>query len=945
MANEGETNPKNQTAPGSDSQWSGSYNREMVELLRNQLDNQEFQTKYIKELTEKIESSQREELNAKKKQLEAELKGDTAALAIAIKQYEEAKLSRSESTNRLREIQTDVAGTQRQITDAIEMIAIDSKTQIDVVKKELDASLDLTKQIADTLSDAKIKDKTILVEFKNWSKEFLKQSKKEEDEKLKAEKELSDRNKIEAKQKQKDEEENQKNNETKELAQEVRNALEQIKGSSNEDTINRLIERTGANIQSLSVVQKMLSDAMIESGVDLKDETAVMAFKANWAKEQKTQDKIIEKLTEMRDSIQKENIQKSIYETIVKQGVNERVAEIRAERLAEKQFREETQKLNKQISIFKNIEQASLIQIAAVERQNRQAVEDKKEMKELPEWYKDLKANVKIIDAHIIGLRDTMREGGWLFKLIAIITFATGLIVGMVSAAIAEVFGMITSAFKGGGIISRFFLYLKETFPAINKMINGMKSFFIFIKNGTAIGRYFVSVINRTIGVFTTFIAIIKDVQFGALGFIKILKSVFAPVIEIFKIFMTSFRLGYGIMSGLFRFLRVLRPIISLIGRAFLPLTIVLTLIDAVIGAFKGFKKDGIRGLLVGIFAGIIDGLTLGLIGFDKIYKFMNNIIDSITKAFKKILEHTYNAIKLIFKYSPIGLLVQGVMWIYNNFNSIINAAKETLMLLWKYSLPNLLYQGIKYGISAAKKIIDNMKTFIIEGIEKLQSFLLNYNPITLIYKGLVSLSEKIWAVISSVVPKLVDDFTENVESIFDAVKSIIPKLHNKLKKEVKSFFDAITNVIKLSKELVTNSIKNIPAVKIATATFEFFTGSSQSATPETAIKTNQPLLSGPKLFTPTETPFLRDFSFDENTLGPMGKKLKDEYETKQKALKPNTRNGQNTQTNVTTTNMNISSVNNKGGSRPHIIAPQPPRNTEPTFRQSTGMAHPNGLF
>jgi len=934
MANEGETNPKNQTAPGSDSQWSGAYNREMVELLRDQLDNQGFQTKYIRELTEKIESLQREEINAKKKQTEAETKGDAVALGVALKQYEEAKASRENTIKELKGFQDEVKATQKQITNALVLIADDSNTKMDLVKRELDASLDVTKELTEAITEAQIREKTLSLEFKTWSKEFIKQSKEEQSQREKERKaeEIAAAKLASEKERDRTEETDAatEDTETEKLAQEVRDAVEQIKGTSGEDSIGKLIERTGASIQSLSIVQQMLSDAMKSAGIDRKkDETAAMVFTAKWAKDKETQTKIVEKLTEMKEAIRKEDIIKSLEEKLIQEGVREEVAQIRAERLAESQFEESIKAQEKQIEIFKNIEEASLLQIAATEKQERQREEQRRESQELPAWYKDLKYRIREIDANIRGMWNEMKNGGWLFRLLAVLALVVGVIVGMVSAAIVRTFGIITSLFKEGGVISRFFSYLRKTFPLIDKVLDGMKSFFTYLKEGTVIGRFFTSTFGAISRTLTTTFAIFKDIGtvFGTIG--SALSKFFAPVMKIFEFFMAGFRFGYGIVSGIFK---ILRPVLTIVSKLFIPLTILLTVIDAVIGAFKGFSKDGISGLIVGVVAGIIDGLTLGLIGFDGIYNFLDGIVKKVTGFFGDLWEYTMMGIDFLWKINPIRIIYESMKWMYNK-----------------------VVENFDMVVSTLGTIYEKTKEFLGKAVEKTKQLgkaalevAIKSNPLYWMYRGVVLLQEKL----SDIIPDFVEDIIEKVKDIFDDVM-----------KSLDDLLGGLLSYLGIVESKTKSANTNPKATQISQRQMQgavsltgFDAPGAGTPLPGPARSLNWWERLTKKLNEQMDIPFSDETVSINELFNPFAifnriakenseriKKYQEQKELERQQRRENEMRNRGGVPSINTSNVNIASSGSK--SQPTIIAPQPHRNTEPTFVRSEMMQHPSGLI
>ena len=92
--------------------------------------------------------------------------------------------------------------------------------------------------------------------------------------------------------------------------------------------------------------------------------------------------------------------------------------------------------------------------------------------------------------------------------------------------------------------------------------------------------------------------------------------------------------LGVDFVASLFESEESSDPAVAMVHRAGFGGFLYLEVLDAsfsfdgVIGAFKGFKKDGLAGLIPGIIAQILSSLTFGLVKFDTIYKFLKKILD-----------------------------------------------------------------------------------------------------------------------------------------------------------------------------------------------------------------------------------------------------------------------------------------------------------------------------
>jgi len=152
--------------------------------------------------------------------------------------------------------------------------------------------------------------------------------------------------------------------------------------------------------------------------------------------------------------------------------------------------------------------------------------------------------------------------------------------------------------------------------------------------------------------------------QFGRLGFFGKVGSVLATAIDKLKgigakikgFFQPVGRLGTFFQSIGKAFTPIVKTVSFLgrtIGKAFLPLTIILTAFDGIKGAIEGFNTGGIIGGIVGAFKGIVDGLIYkpldllkdfvswiaGKLGFEQFSEFLDSFDISFDSVFGKIGE------------------------------------------------------------------------------------------------------------------------------------------------------------------------------------------------------------------------------------------------------------------------------------------------------------------
>ena len=180
---------------------------------------------------------------------------------------------------------------------------------------------------------------------------------------------------------------------------------------------------------------------------------------------------------------------------------------------------------------------------------------------------------------------------------------------------------------------------------------------------------------------------------------------------------------GAGPIAQFVKFLGgIFRPFMS-IGGAFLKgfsavtkifemipgLGTFLIAIDAAVGIWKGFTKDGIKGIFIGAIAGIISGFT-GLFGlsFETLYEYLmmpfdwiqdrltdlfyyifrawDIAVDSITYLFtefpKKVLKFVTNAISSIWNgiMGFFGAIWSGITWVSNKVTGFVMG---TVDMIW----------------------------------------------------------------------------------------------------------------------------------------------------------------------------------------------------------------------------------------------------------------------
>ena len=113
-----------------------------------------------------------------------------------------------------------------------------------------------------------------------------------------------------------------------------------------------------------------------------------------------------------------------------------------------------------------------------------------------------------------------------------------------------------------------------------------------------------------------------------ASGFNKV-KTIFAPIVDNVSKMANGVKTAFNGTGTLGKFFGAVKsafaPIVKMagtigrvIGRAFYPITVLMTIFDGIQGFIKGFKANGIIGAISGAFFGIIDGLVMKVLDLIK---------------------------------------------------------------------------------------------------------------------------------------------------------------------------------------------------------------------------------------------------------------------------------------------------------------------------------------
>lgn len=270
---------------------------------------------------------------------------------------------------------------------------------------------------------------------------------------------------------------------------------------------------------------------------------------------------------------------------------------------------------------------------------------------------------------------------------------------------------LLVGAFIVGGIIA----YLTKWIVIIGGIIGNIGKFLKFPVLFAKLGNMFTPVINAVKGV-AGFFGFIFGPQLASAGKGLATAGSFigkaaATIMKIFPFL--------GNIVGAFRFG------FALVSKVFWPLQIIISLIQGIIGAFKGFKKDGLRGAIAGFFANIISGLTFGLVKFDSVYKLFRAVADIVIfivnaiwmgiKALwfvvwnvllypvRKMVEALFILIKglvigFIQGFKVVAALVNGMFILIGNIlDEIVNTVYEGSMFVWEEVLSPAIDAIVKF--------------------------------------------------------------------------------------------------------------------------------------------------------------------------------------------------------------------------------------------------------
>lgn len=197
-------------------------------------------------------------------------------------------------------------------------------------------------------------------------------------------------------------------------------------------------------------------------------------------------------------------------------------------------------------------------------------------------------------------------------------------------------------------------------------------------------------------------------------------------------------------------FMRILGNIGRVIGRLFLPFTIIMTAFDTVKGAIAGFEEDGFLGGMAGAIKGFLNsviGAPLDLLkkgvefvlkkmGFDQaaeivgkfsFTKLISNLIDGIFSSLKSVIDGIIEAIAVVVENIPlvpdsVGETIRGLK--FDQSGRIKEKQTEIDELQGGLNTSKIQEEALKSEISTAKAELEGMgEKFDISMSDRLNPF------------------------------------------------------------------------------------------------------------------------------------------------------------------------------------------------------------------------------
>lgn len=223
-------------------------------------------------------------------------------------------------------------------------------------------------------------------------------------------------------------------------------------------------------------------------------------------------------------------------------------------------------------------------------------------------------------------------------------------------------------------------------------------------------------------GQLATEVAFLNKITKGKLG----LNALSGFLSKIANVFNSITKISKG--KGFLRIVKFAGSIGRILGKVFLPITILFAIFDFVKGFMKGYKEDGIiGGITEGIIA-VFDGLVGGLLRLlawipQKIFELLG--LDNLAAAVMPALEGTLNAVKNAFRGLVdvvVGIFTLDGEKIKNGFGQYLDAMISSMTMPFK--LLNAFVQdifGIEDPFAMIKDSIASVWKMITQSFERLK--------------------------------------------------------------------------------------------------------------------------------------------------------------------------------------------------------------------------------
>ena len=314
------------------------------------------------------------------------------------------------------------------------------------------------------------------------------------------------------------------------------------------------------------------------------------------------------------------------------------------------------------LAALQKLDSGQLVLIEQMKTEDAKAAERAAEaVNDVPAWAQEL------IDGYNMGnafLKDMFsgifrKEEGWFKTIILLLTVTIGATVGYIYNYIQRVFAAIK--WLTGGV------------PVLGRLFSGI---------GSGVGGLMSKIGSGFLAVEGGLMALVKGIPFVG------------QFLSFFPRVLSALRIGFNFAS-----------------KFFLPLQILISTIDGIIGAFKGFKQLGIRGAIIGAVSQIISGLTFGLLDFQILFDFFNKTLGGFVDAIVVYYRQFYNVL-----IKPFVDAFMNIIEIFrgsgNIFSKILKSLVEVFLAQVKFLVGKFIQFSISLPILLLKAVFYTLKFF-----------------------------------------------------------------------------------------------------------------------------------------------------------------------------------------------------------------------------------------